>query len=189
MDQANPVSFETPRQFYDWLETHHADTPELWIKLYKAASGRASVTWEQAVIEALKWGWVDAIKKSYDDESWLQRFTPRTKRSKWSARNRDHVERLIAASQMQPPGLAAIDAAKADGRWDAAYAGQSHFEIQPEFLTALAKNPVAQAQFDTLNRKNLFAIYYRVHSAKKPETRQRRTGLIIAALARGETLV
>lgn len=180
------LSFATPKDLSTWFVAHHGEASELWIRLYKVKSGVPSVTWEQAVIEALAWGWVDAVKKAHDENSWVQRFCPRRAKSKWSKKNCAHAEKLMADGRMQPAGLAQVEAARADGRWDAAYAGQSDFEIPAEFLAELENHPVAKANFEQLNRQNLFAIYYRLHTAKKPETRRRNIEKFIAMLARGE---
>ncbi len=186
MTESDPISFATPEDLAQWLAAHHAGRQELWIRLFRVKSGIPSVTWEQAVIEALAWGWVDGVKKSLDEQSWLQRFTPRRAKSKWSQKNRGHAERLIAEGHMQPAGLAQVEAARADGRWDEAYAGQSGFELPADFLSELEKDPAAKAHFETLSRQNLFAIYYRLHTVKRVETRQRKIETFIAMLARGE---
>lgn len=189
MSTIDSREFATPEDLSRWLAANHDTSDELWIRLYKVKSGIPSVTWEQAVIEALAWGWIDAVKRSLDEVSWLQRFTPRRARSGWSQKNCRHAEKLIAEGRMQPAGLAQVEAAKADGRWDAAYAGQSSFEIPAEFLAELDKSAAAKSMFASLNRQNLFAIYHRLHSAKKPETKQRRMAQFIATLERGETIV
>lgn len=169
-----------------WLERHHASATELWVRVYKKGSGVASVTWEDIVIAGLTWGWIDGQKKSLDEASFLQRITPRRARSIWSKKNCEHAERLIAEGRMRPAGLAQVEAAKKDGRWDAAYAGSSEMVIPEDFLAALAKSKKASAFYATLDRTNLFAIYHRLHTAKKPETRLARIERIIAQLARGE---
>lgn len=179
-------SFETPAAFGAWLAANHATAPELWVRIYKKASGVASVTWQDCVVEALAWGWIDSQKRSLDDLSFVQRFCPRRPRSTWSQINRRHVERLIAEGRMRPAGLAHVDAAKADGRWDAAYAGSADLTIPADFLAALADHPAAAAFFATLDRKNLFPIYHRLQTAVRPETRERRLQQILAQLARGE---
>jgi uncharacterized protein YdeI (YjbR/CyaY-like superfamily) len=138
------------------------------------------------VIEALAWGWIDGVKRSQDAQSWVQRFTPRRARSGWSQRNRGHAERLIAAGRMQASGLAQVTAAKADGRWDTAYAGRD-FTVPQEFLDALAAaSDSARAHFAGLNRKNLFALYYRLTTAKRAETRAKRLAEFVAMMERGE---
>lgn len=188
MTEVDSISFATPSDLSDWFSANHDKGGELWVRLYKVKSGVPSVTWEQAVIEALAWGWIDAVKRSLDEKSWLQRFTPRRAKSNWSKKNCAHAEKLIADGRMQTAGLAQIDAAKADGRWDDAYAGQADLVIPAGFLSALAQNPAAKVQYDKLNRQSLFVIYHRLHSAKKQETKQRRIDNFIAKLARGEHL-
>jgi uncharacterized protein YdeI (YjbR/CyaY-like superfamily) len=180
-------SFATPAEFCAWLEAHHKSSAQLWLKIFKRSSGIPSLSWEEAVIEALAWGWIDGLKKSDDDKAYFQRFTPRTRKSGWSKKNRGHVETLIASGRMQRAGLEAVEAAKADGRWDAAYAGSSTMEFPPAFLDALSANKPAEAFFNTLNKTNLFSIYYRLHTAKTGKTRQNWTERIIDMLARGET--
>lgn len=186
VDPNQTQSFETPEAFWAWLAAHHDRAQVLWVKLYKRQAGIASITWEQAVIAALAWGWIDGIKKSNDDRSWFQRFTPRKPKSGWSRKNREHAEALIAEGRMQAPGLAHVETARADGRWEAAYAGSSALEIPQDFLAAIAGNPAAQKTFEVLNRANLFSIYHWLHTAKKPETRQSRMEKIIGMLERGE---
>jgi uncharacterized protein YdeI (YjbR/CyaY-like superfamily) len=178
--------FENPADFCAWLAPYHAHEKELWIKIYKKASKVPSINWEEAVIEAIAWGWIDGIKKSNDKLSYFQRFTPRRPRSNWSQKNRNHVETLIKEGRMQPPGLSHVAAAKADGRWDNAYAGSATMEIPADFLAALADNPDAQAFYQTLSRSNVFAIYHRLHSAKRPQTRADRMTKLLDMLARGE---
>lgn len=188
VDENKVHSFAVAEDFGQWFAENHAGETVLWLKIYKKGSGVSSVTWEEAVIEALAWGWIDGIKKSNDATSWFQRFTPRKAKSVWSKKNRGHVEKLIAEGRMQAPGMAQVEAAKADGRWDAAYAGSAQMEIPEDFLVAVAKDAIAQQTFDGLNRSNLFAIYGQLQTAKKPETRQKRMKKIIAMLARGEKL-
>jgi uncharacterized protein YdeI (YjbR/CyaY-like superfamily) len=181
------LEFPSPQAMRDWLTANHATAKELWVALHKVHTAKPSITWEEGVREALCFGWIDAVKKGGTD-IWYQRFTPRGPRSGWSDRNRKHVEDLIAKGLMMPAGLAQVDKAKADGRWDAAYAGQKDMVIPADFLAALAKAPpLARSTYDGLKRQNLFAIYYRVTSAKKPETRARRIEALIATLATGET--
>lgn len=169
-----------------WLVRHHATETELWVRVYKKGSGVASVTWEDIVIACLTWGWIDGQKKSLDATSFLQRITPRRARSGWSKKNCDHAERLISEGRMRASGLAQVEAAKKDGRWDAAYAGSSEMVIPEDFLSALAEVPKARAFYATLDRTNLFSIYHRLHTAKKPQTRAARIERILAQLARGE---
>lgn len=182
-------AFATLNDLSDWLADNHATASELWVRLYKKQSGRPSVTWEDCVIAGLMWGWIDGQRQALDDVSYLQRISPRRARSAWSKKNCDHVDRLTKEGRMQPSGLSHVAAAKADGRWDQAYAGSSQLVIPDDFLAALEALPEAKAFYATLNRANLFAIYYRLHSAKKPETRSRRMAAMLETLARHEKLV
>lgn len=186
MAAGTPRAFATPKQLEAWLAKHHASETELWVRLYKKDSGTPSVTWSDCVVAALAWGWIDGQKRSLDEVSFLQRLTPRRPRSSWSKKNCEHAERLIAEGRMQPAGLAHVEAARADGRWERAYAGSASMEIPEDFLLALAKVPAAKKFFATLDRKNLFAIYYRLQSAKRAETREKRIVAIVAQLARHE---
>lgn len=181
-----PKAFATPEALGDWLAAHHDTATELWVKIYKAGSGKASVKWADCVLESLRFGWIDGHKKPLDDEAFLQRLSPRKARSAWSAKNRDHAEKLITEGRMTPAGQVHIDAAKADGRWAAGYAGQADMVIPQDFLDALEKMPAAKAFFATLDRKNLYPIYYRLQTAKRPETRAKRMAQILAQLERGE---
>lgn len=181
-------AFATPNAFGKWLKDNHSSETELWLKIYKKSSGRKTITWEESVIEALCWGWIDGLKKSFDDRAYLQRFTPRRKRSNWSKRNREHVERLIADGRMQPAGLVHVEAAKSDGRWESAYAPQSEMKVPDDFLAALENRPAAKKTFSKLNKANLYAIAYRLATAKKPETRQRRFDKLLAMLEKGEKI-
>lgn len=184
MPSSETRAFATPRELEAWLEQHHASAQELWVRIYKKDSGTPSVTWNDCVILAITWGWIDGQKRSLDDASFLQRLTPRRPRSGWSKKNCEHAERLIAEGRMQPSGLQHVEAARRDGRWEQAYAGSAAMVIPDDFLAALARVPVAQKFFATLDRKNLFAIYHRLHTAKRPETREKRMAAIIAQLAR-----
>jgi uncharacterized protein YdeI (YjbR/CyaY-like superfamily) len=186
MEQALGVA--RPEDWSEWLNLHHARETELWLKIYRKASGIASITWEEAVIEALAYGWIDGVKKAGDDSHWFQRFTPRRPRSGWSQKNRAHVEKLLAEGRMQPSGLVHVAAARADGRWDAAYAGSKSAEVPADFLAAIAEDAVAMATYQSLNAANRFAIYYRLNAAKKPETRAKRLAEMAATLARGERI-
>jgi uncharacterized protein YdeI (YjbR/CyaY-like superfamily) len=177
--------FETPEAWAAWLEDH-TDAPGAWLKFYKKDSGVASLTYQPALEAALCYGWIDGQAASGDELFYLQRFTPRRARSVWSKRNCGIVERLIADGRMRPAGQLQIDAAKADGRWDAAYAAASEMEMPADFLEALKSNKRAEAFYETLNRANLFSIYYRLTTAKKPETRAKRMAQIIAMLAEGK---
>ncbi|ESQ75237.1 YdeI family protein [Asticcacaulis sp. AC402] len=181
------LAFETPDHLTAWLSANHATARELWVKLYKKQAGTPSVTWEGCVIAGLTWGWIDGVRHALDDTAYLQRLTPRRPKSNWSKRNCDHAERLIAEGKMQPAGLLHVEAAKADGRWDAAYAGSSEMVMPQDFLDQLQANPAAQAFFDTLTRSAKFTIYFRLHSAKRLETRAKRLADILEKLSRSET--
>jgi len=181
-------AFATPEDLSAWLSTHHATASELWVRMYKKGSGTPSVTWEDCVVAALAWGWIDGQKQALDDVSFLQRLTPRRAGANWSKKNCEHAERLIAEGRMQPSGLKHVEAAKADGRWDKAYAGSSDMVMPEDFLAELAKNGEAQAFYETLGRTSRFSIYHRLHTAKRPETRQKRMGDILTKLARREKI-
>lgn len=186
-DKARIRSFKDPTAFGDWLEAHHAHHSELWIMIFKKGSGKKTISWGEAVVEALCWGWIDGVKKPLDDTAYLQRFTPRRKGSHWSKRNREHAERLIKQGKMREPGMEHVRAAQADGRWESAYDPASEMTVPGDFLAALEERADAKAFFETLNRQNLYAIVYRLQTAKKPETRQKRFEKILTMLARGET--
>jgi uncharacterized protein YdeI (YjbR/CyaY-like superfamily) len=183
---ADVRAFSTPKAWGAWLRKHHAGSPGLWIKLYKKGSGVPTITHAQALDEALCWGWIDGQAKPLDDQAWLQRFTPRRSRSGWSKRNRDHVARLAKEGRMQPAGLAQVAAAKADGRWEQAYDSPSASQVPADFLQALVEHKKAEAFFKTLNRANLYAISYRLQTAKKPETRARRFQQILQMMKEGK---
>ena len=181
-------TFESPAQLHAWLQANHASETELWVRIYKKGTGLPSVTWDDCVVAALAWGWIDGVRNGLDDTAFLQRMTPRRARSSWSQKNVQHAERLIAQGLMQAPGLAQVEAARADGRWASAYAGSATMEIPEDFLAALQQDPAALAFYGTLKRQQLFTIYYRLTSAKRPETRQKRMAEILAKLGRGESL-
>lgn len=186
MDSREAIPFETRDQLEKWLKTNHQTERELWVRLFKKDSGKPSVTWEDCVVAALAWGWIDGLRRALDDVSFLQRLTPRRPKSTWSKKNREHAERLIAEGRMQPSGLAHVEAARQDGRWEQAYAGSSEMVIPDDFLEAVRKNARANKFFATLDRRNLFVIYHRVQTAKRVETRKKRIADIVAQLARGE---
>ncbi|TXR53842.1 YdeI/OmpD-associated family protein [Reinekea thalattae] len=178
-------SFATAADLGQWLKDNHASANELWVKIYKKKSAIQSVSWDDVVIESLCWGWIDGIKKSIDDQAYLQRITPRKSTSLWSKRNTQHVERLITAGRMQEPGLVQVNAAKADGRWEKAYA-VSELEVPEDFIAAINNLPEVKAFYATLNKSSRYVIAYGLTSAKKPETRQRRFNKYIDTLAQGE---
>ncbi|WDE04360.1 YdeI/OmpD-associated family protein [Thalassomonas viridans] len=188
MPEPNPakiITFETQKDLGQWLKTNHVTESELWVKIFKKNTGIASVTWDDVVIESLCWGWIDGIKKSLDDQAYLQRITPRRARSIWSKRNREHAERLISEGRMMESGLVHIRAAQADGRWENAYA-VSEMKVPADFLAALESKPKAKQFFEALNKSNRYTIAYGLTSAKKPETRQRRFEKFMEMLVREE---
>lgn len=180
------LAFETQEQWEQWLAENHTQTDGVWLLMYKKDSKIPSINYAQALDEALCYGWIDGMSKSRDAVSFVQKFTPRRAKSIWSERNTKHIERLTGLGKMKPAGFAQVEAAKADGRWDAAYAASRDATIPEDFMTALNKNKKAKAFFETLNKQNLFAIYFRLQSAKKPETRAKRIVTFIEMLAKGE---
>ena len=185
-------SFRDEAAFEKWMRAHHDREPELWLKFYKKASGVPTVTYAQALDVALCWGWIDGLKKSFDGQAFLQRFSPRRPKSVWSQINRDHVARLKKAGRMTPHGQKHVDAAKADGRWDAAYApirSASETSIPADLREAIDASPRARKTFATLNRQNLFALAYRTNHMKTQEGRARKIRQLVDMLARGETIV
>ena len=178
--------FGGPAEFRAWLGREHVRSPGIWLRFFKKASGEKSVTYAEALDVALCFGWIDGQVKPFDDKSWLQKFTPRRARSNWSKRNVGHVERLTKDGLMEKAGLAAIEAAKADGRWAAAYDSPRNMQAPPDFLERLKKNKKAYAFFQSLTRANVYAITYRLQTAKKPETRERRMAAILDMMRRGE---
>lgn len=178
-------TFETPQDLSKWLKENHANETELWVKIFKRHSEIRSVSWNDVVIEVLCWGWIDGVKKSLDDQSYLQRITPRKPRSAWSKRNTEHVERLIRENRMQAAGLVHIEAAKADGRWGDAYV-VSEIVVPDDFLAALDDQPKAKQFFETLNKSNRYVIALGLTSAKKADTRQRRFSKYMTMLTQEE---
>lgn len=172
-DPSNIMTFETSKDLGEWLKVNHSTESELWVKIFKKSTGIQSVSWNDVVVEVLCWGWIDGLKKSIDDQAYLQRITPRTKRSNWSKRNTEHVERLISEGRMKESGLVHVRAAKADGRWENAYV-VSEMTVPPDFLAALEGQAEVKQFFETLNKSSRYVIAYGLKSAKKPETRQKR---------------
>ena len=156
------------------------------MRIFKKGSGTPSVTWDDCVVVAIAWGWIDGHKKSLDDVSFLQRLTPRRAKSNWSKRNCDHAERLIAEGRMQPSGLPHVEDARQDGRWERAYSGSAGMVMPDDFLQELKNHSAAKAFYETLDRRNLYAIYYRLHTAKSVEGRKKRVNALLARLGRGE---
>ena len=187
VDPARVREFPDFEAFHDWLAKHHDREPEVWIRMHKKGSGLPSIDWQQAVAEAIAWGWIDGIRKTVNETSWQQRFTPRKPGSSWSQINTAHATRLIAEGRMQPAGQRHIDIAKQNGRWDTAYSGGKGADLPKDFLTALAKAPEAARQtLATLKAADRFAIYYRLTTAKRPETRTKRLADFITRLTKGQ---
>jgi uncharacterized protein YdeI (YjbR/CyaY-like superfamily) len=191
MSKSNPLStleFETAKTFENWLEKNHDTSSGFWMKIFKKDSGKKTISYAEALDVALCYGWIDGQKQSFDEQSWLQKFCPRTAKSIWSKINIGHVERLVNEGKMRPAGLKAVEKAKADGRWEKAYDSPSKMTIPEDFLQELTKNKKAEEFFRGLNKTNLFFIGFRLQTAKKQETREKRMKEIIEKLARGEKL-
>jgi uncharacterized protein YdeI (YjbR/CyaY-like superfamily) len=181
-------AFASAAEWEAWLREHHASVAGVWIRFARKGSGIASVTYMEALQEALRFGWIDGQARGVDDSWYEQRFTPRRPRSIWSKRNRGFAEALIEAGRMEPAGLREVERAKADGRWDAAYDAPSTASVPDDLRAALDAAPEAAAFFATLSSQNRYAILHRIQTAKKPETRARRIERFVAMLERGETL-
>jgi uncharacterized protein YdeI (YjbR/CyaY-like superfamily) len=187
-DDQPTLEFASPDDFEQWLAEHHESSPGLWLKIAKAGSGHQTVSYGEALDVALCYGWIDGQKRPLDDKFWLQRFSRRGPRSKWSKINRAKATDLIEAGRMQPAGLREVERAMADGRWDAAYDSPRTATVPDDLQAALDANDEARAFFATLNSANRYAILYRVKEAKRPETRARRIEQFVAMLAEGRTL-
>jgi uncharacterized protein YdeI (YjbR/CyaY-like superfamily) len=181
------MPFKTAKNFQTWLKKNHATSPGIWIQFYKKDSGVQTVVYKEALDEALCYGWIDSQTKSLDVQSYLQRFGPRKPKGMWSKINRAHVARLTKEGRMMPAGLAQVASAKADGRWDSAYDSPKDMKVPADFLKALSKHKKAEQFFKSLNKANTYAIAWRLHTAKKPETRKRRMDAILTMLKKGET--
>lgn len=186
-DTLPTIAFETAALFETWLAEHHNKSHGIWLKLFKKNSGIQSVTYAEALDAALCYGWIDGQKLAFDEQAWLQKFCPRRPKSIWSKINTGHVERLIREGRMQTAGLEAVAKARADGRWEKAYDSPGKAGIPEDFLEALSKNQAAEIFFKGLNKTNLYAIAFRLQTAKKEETRIKRMQNIIEMLAKGET--
>lgn len=192
IDPTRVRAFVSEAAFEKWLSANHDKQSELWLRIFKKATGKRTVTYAEALDVALCWGWIDGIRKAYDDESFVQRLTPRKPKSVWSQVNRTHVARLIEAGRMTAHGQRHVDTAMADGRWDAAYAPireARHDTLPEDLLAAIKTNRKAVATFKTLNKTNLFALGYRTNAMKTPAGRARKIATLVAMLARGETIV
>jgi uncharacterized protein YdeI (YjbR/CyaY-like superfamily) len=182
------LPFATSAAFEKWLQKHVEKEEGIWLQLYKKASGKKTITYAEAVDVALCYGWIDGQKQSYDEKSFLQKFTPRRARSMWSKTNREHVARLIKEKRMQPSGLKQVELAKADGRWDQAYDSPKNMTVPQDFLKALSKDKNALEFFKGLTKANVYAIVWRLQTAKKPETRERRMKILLEMMKKGEKL-
>lgn len=180
------LTFSKPGQWEQWLAKNHEQTEGVWIRFFKKGSATQGITYAQALDEALCYGWIDGQAKKYDEQSWIQKFTPRRQGSVWSKRNIEHVERLTKAGKMKPAGLKQIEAARADGRWKKAYDSPANMATPADLLKALEKNKKAKAFFESLNKTNKYAINWRLQTAKKPETREKRMEKILDMLTKGE---
>ncbi len=187
-DELPIALFAEPPQLEAWLEENHASSQGLWLKIAKKGAGETSVTYAEALELALAFGWIDSQKRGHDERFFLQRFTPRRPRGRWSRINREKAEALIAAEKMRPAGLAEVEAAKADGRWEAAYEGQRTAQVPPDLQHELDANPAAAEFFAGLDSANRYAIVYRLDDARKPETREGRLRKFVAMLERGEKI-
>ncbi len=188
VDPSKVHEFTDAQAFYTWLGRHHDQETEVWIKIHKLASGLPSITPKEAIDVVLCWGWIDAIRKGLDDTSYLQRYTPRGKKSVWSQINVDNVARLVKEKRMTPHGLAHVDAAKADGRWDRAYGSGKNLKIPDDLQAAIDVNAKARKMLPTLTEQNRFAMAFRVHNLKTPAGRQKKIAAFVDMLARGETI-
>ncbi|MBL0953377.1 MAG: YdeI/OmpD-associated family protein [Leptospira sp.] len=182
------IEFSTSKSFEIWLRKNHKSSIGIWIKIFKKESGKKTITYAEALDVALCYGWIDSQKQSYDEQAWLQKFSPRTTKSIWSKINIGHVERLINEGKMKPAGLEAVEKAKADGRWEKAYDSPSKMSVPEDFLKELQKNKKATEVYKNLNKTNLYSIAFKLHTAKKAETREKRIKEIIIKLENGEKL-
>ena len=182
------VFFATPAEMDAWLEENAADSDGIWLKFAKKDTGIQSVVYAEALDVALCHGWIDGQAKRLDEEHYLQRFTPRRRRSRWSKRNRSKAEKLISEGRMRPAGLAEVERARADGRWDEAYDSPTTATVPDDFAAALAARPEARAFFDSLGNTKRYSFLYRVNDAKRPETRAKRIAEYVDLLAEGKTL-
>lgn len=180
------ISFETAEEWRNWLEKNYTNEKGIWLRMYKKGSGKPTISYAPALDEALCYGWIDGQVKKYDVDSYLQKFTPRRPRSTWSKKNVEHIERLEKEGKMQPPGRKEVEKAKADGRWERAYDSPKNMEVPDDFIAELSTDKKALAFFESLNKTNRYAIAWRLQSAKKPETRERRKKVMLEMMARGE---
>ena len=182
------LAFKTAKDWKKWLEKNHAKSAGIWLRFFKKGSGVPSVTYAEALDEALCYGWIDSQLQKYDEISYLQKFTPRRPKSLWSKRNIEHVGRLVKEGRMQFAGRKEMEAARKDGRWERAYDSSGTMKVPKDFLEKLSKNKKAKAFFEKLNRSNIYAIAWRLQTAQKPQTRSRRMKALLAMLAEGKKL-
>lgn len=182
------LPFETKKKFADWLAKNHDKSAGVWLKIAKKATGIPTVTYAEALDVALCYGWIDGQRNGFDEIYFFQKFTPRRPKSIWSKINVGHVERLIASGEMKPAGLKAVEAAKQDGRWDAAYSSQKNVSVPEDFQSALNKNKQAKAFFETLTASRRYSFLFSITTAKRSETREKRIRQFVEMLAKGETL-
>lgn len=187
-DELPILLFATPAELEAWLEENHSESEGLWLKIAKKGVEPPSVTYGEALELALCFGWIDSQKRGHDEHHFLQRFTPRRPRGRWSKINREKAEALIESGAMRPTGLAEVEAARADGRWDAAYEGARTAQVPADLRRELDANPAAREFFAGLDGANRYAILYRLNEAKKPETRESRLRKFVAMLERGEKI-
>jgi uncharacterized protein YdeI (YjbR/CyaY-like superfamily) len=187
-DELPTLFFASPGEWEEWLEREHERAGGVWMSIAKRGAPRAGTSYSEALDVALCFGWIDGQKAALDARHWLQRFTPRSARSRWSQNNRDRAQALIDAGRMRPAGHAQIERARADGRWDAAYPGARAATVPEDLERALAANPDARAFFDTLDGANRYAILYRIHEARRPQTRAARIARYVEMLAAGERI-
>jgi len=188
VDPGKVREFKDADSFYKWLAKHHDKETEVWIKIHKVSSGRQSITPKEAIDVVLCWGWIDAMRKPFDDISYLQRYTPRGKKSIWSQINVDNVARLIEERRMTAHGLKHVEAAKSDGRWARAYQGGKDMKIPPDLQAAIDTEPAAKAMLEKLNAQNRFALSFRVHNMKTEAGRKKKIHTFVDMLKRGETI-
>jgi uncharacterized protein YdeI (YjbR/CyaY-like superfamily) len=188
VDPGRIREFSDAASFYAWLGEHHAAEPEVWIKIHKVGSGLPSITPREAIDVALCWGWIDAIRKGFDERSYLQRYVPRGRKSTWSRINVENVARLIAEGRMTEAGLAHVEAAKADGRWERAYRGARDMAIPDDLRAAIDAEPAARATFERSSSQNRFALAFRLHNLKTEAGRRRKIAAFVEMLKRGETI-
>lgn len=188
VDPTKIREFEDAEAFYRWLGENHDSADEVWIKIHKTGSGLASITPKEAIDVVLCWGWIDGIRKGLDEKSFLQRYSPRGRKSVWSRINVDNVARLVSEGRMTPHGLAHVEVAKADGRWDRAYGGSKDMAIPDDLMAAIEAEPQAKAMLARLSAQNRFALAFRVHNMKTEAGRKRKIEGFVAMLKRGETI-